>query len=824
MSNDVSSNSANSSGGGGHRRGSGLRSSANHPRYPREDLLADEEGGIPDLSLHRIVHDRAAAANEEIANSQGNNNNHQNTSKPKPTQTDEEIKQAIKEGRLGAPSLGRTQTSGDAPASQPAHGAKEAISVVNRDDQAKSEEAMMRDVVMRRSQAASAAVGAAEREILATAASTGSTRQVNERDAMVAANMVMNEKSEKVDGTTRESVTSACAPPSAGVRLNPDGTPVKSKLGPGGARPGAYAGGPGTGYGRVRSARLDTLGQAVEYSSSEEEEDSSEEEEGSSRRNRQPPPMNESDRHVVGDQPPPTMEAAADEEAPPAADFEAPVEVAPSVAANDNSSDLEKMVKKYKTILMVVGVVLVLVIIVAIVVPVVMSGGGDEEDQKNSGGVEAGPNIPPNVNVDPTLIPGVDESTWVAMFDTNSPQYKAYSWLIEDPNFDQHEDWRLRQRLALATFFYAMGGSRWGSSTWLNYNITECQWMTSGIGKICADDGTIQLLNVTKQRGFKGTLPPELSLLTNLEGMDFTDNVLGGDLSGLFDNDFDRPNFQVFWCRRCRLGGTFPSEFGQVANMQALYLDENDLTGELPSEVGLLTSLRFLEMHKNKFSGPMPTTIGSIPALKTLHLGGNQFTSMPSELGMLAAAEELYLSENAITKLPTEIGLMSQLKLLELDKNRLQGIIPTELSQLTNLERLLLNVNQFSGSIPSELGLLNKLNWLWLNENKLEGPIPTSLGQLAAMSEMVLEGNDLTLTIPSELGLLLLLKKLGLNANNLSGTLPSEIASLPQFYKLEVKHNPKLVQQLPEEFCSNNLIFLESDWCQGTTNSCCAVR
>ena len=64
--------------------------------------------------------------------------------------------------------------------------------------------------------------------------------------------------------------------------------------------------------------------------------------------------------------------------------------------------------------------------------------------------------------------------TLEALEDTGSSQSLAYDWLLQDPFLMEYEDWRIRQRYALATLYYATNGDRWKKNDyWLQYTMHE---------------------------------------------------------------------------------------------------------------------------------------------------------------------------------------------------------------------------------------------------------------------------------------------------------------------------------------------------------------
>ena len=140
------------------------------------------------------------------------------------------------------------------------------------------------------------------------------------------------------------------------------------------------------------------------------------------------------------------------------------------------------------------------------------------------------------------------------------------------------------------------------------------------------------------------------------------------------------------------LSGSIPQELGQLASLQTLLLDGNQLSGSIPQELGQLASLKILWLYNNQLSGSIPEELGQLASLKELVLNNNQLNgSIPEELGQLASLEKLWLNNN-----------------------QLSGSIPQELGQLASLQSLALSNNQLSGSIPKELGQLASLRgWFW---------------------------------------------------------------------------------------------------------------
>ncbi len=228
------------------------------------------------------------------------------------------------------------------------------------------------------------------------------------------------------------------------------------------------------------------------------------------------------------------------------------------------------------------------------------------------------------------------------------------------------------------------------------------------------------------QFGMNGEIPSELGMLSKLEDLYLTRNLLAGAI---------------------------PPELGSLSNLEGLYLSRNRLTGAIPQELGSLSNLQYLYLQDNRLDGAIPGILGNLTALQTLNLSENELSgSIPAELGGLSNLQYLYLHYNRlIGAIPPELSNLTALRHLQLTRNRLTGTIPTELISLVELRTLRLSDNQLTGNIPPELGSLSKLAQLYLSKNQLTGQIPQEFNNLTGLIDLYISGNSLTGCIPENL-------------------------------------------------------------------------
>ena len=226
---------------------------------------------------------------------------------------------------------------------------------------------------------------------------------------------------------------------------------------------------------------------------------------------------------------------------------------------------------------------------------------------------------------------------------TNNSQWKALNWIQTDSYFQKYFsssdlatnetknrtvaaaiEEKLLNRYGLATLFYSLNGDSWLSmdennteSAWLS-GLDECLWAyyscdnetnttTASSFKSNAKDGRqlsaggaqLELVD----RVTAGTLPPEVSLLSSLQGLKI----------------YQTPTNTSFGLG---IQGTLPTEIGLMTNLVALHLQNNNLVGTIPSELGMLTRLQTLSLYSNSLDaqGTVPREVCNLKIMNLQQL------------------------------------------------------------------------------------------------------------------------------------------------------------------------------------------------------------
>ena len=379
---------------------------------------------------------------------------------------------------------------------------------------------------------------------------------------------------------------------------------------------------------------------------------------------------------------------------------------------------------------------------------------------------------------------------------------------IQDGAFEDGADqlsFRVNLSLAavhrsLIAFYRATDGDNWiRNDNWDITRVPSEEELDRWVGVLLNEGFLVEL--VMRANNLSGTLPPELGNLRNLVALHLSENE---GLTGQIPSELGAlERLQVLSLSYNSLSGSIPPELGSLGKLRGLDLSHNALSGAIPPELQNLEQLRGLDLSRNSLSGTIPPQLGNLEQLRELWLHRNSLSGpIPPELGSLKGLWMLSLWGNSLSgSIPPELGNLKQLEVLDLPYNELSGPIPPELGNLTQLIILNANNNFLSGPVPPELGNLEQLLRLYLNGNSLSGPIPSEIGNLEQLQELRLHRNSLSGSIPPELGNLDQLQWLYLQNNSISGPIPPELASLEKLQELDVSDN-SLSEPIPPELAN----------------------
>ncbi|KAJ4887238.1 Leucine-rich repeat protein kinase family protein [Raphanus sativus] len=221
--------------------------------------------------------------------------------------------------------------------------------------------------------------------------------------------------------------------------------------------------------------------------------------------------------------------------------------------------------------------------------------------------------------------------------------------------------------------------------------------------------------------------------------------------------------------------GTLPPEISTLSELKTITLQRNKLSGKIPS-FAKLTSLQSIYLDSNLFDSVDPGAFAGLTSLQILSMSDNPNLSpwtFPSELSDSTSLTTVYLDNTTISGvLPDIFESFASLQNLRLSYNNVTGPLPPSLAKST-VQNLWIN-NQLSGLSGSiqVLSGMTSLSQAWLHKNQFTGPIP-DLSKSENLFDLQLRDNQLTGTVSPQLLPLGSLKNISLDNNKFQGPLPS---------------------------------------------------
>mmetsp|Transcript_3972 Transcript_3972/g.8101 ORF Transcript_3972/g.8101 Transcript_3972/m.8101 type:complete len:637 (+) Transcript_3972:989-2899(+) len=411
-----------------------------------------------------------------------------------------------------------------------------------------------------------------------------------------------------------------------------------------------------------------------------------------------------------------------------------------------------------------------------------------------------------------------------ALEDPDSPQYKAYLWLIGPAGQAKENPSRTLQRFALATLFYSTGGDEgfWTRSDgWLTA-ADECTWFRqppseNSLGGIAFEELCDNSFNVRalllRQNGLRGRIPPEIGLLESMRELDLSENSLTGTIPRL---ELMRVTFlNLLDLSSNSLEGALPiptSEdyFGELQSQSynslfELRLNDNNLNATLTDyHIASLSSLSWLDLSRNSINGEWPIDgMDQLSSLQELSLAELFFSGSIDDTIWAAwkNLESLNLQNSGLGgTIPDFIDEFSNLRTLDIsyssrrrkgNPNDFFGTIPESFATLDNLRGFWFQANRINGSFPEFLMDLTNLQFLIGTDNELSSTIPPSIANMTSLKNFEFQGNSLSGRLPTEIGLLSdgELREFKVGRNQLTGPFPTELGRLTSLARIFIQDN-----------------------------------
>ena len=236
----------------------------------------------------------------------------------------------------------------------------------------------------------------------------------------------------------------------------------------------------------------------------------------------------------------------------------------------------------------------------------------------------------------------------------------------------------------MALLYCEFNGDNWlEGDLWVS-ELHECDWYSMIGVDPCSRTEEYQIIRNYGQQ-MRGTLPPELSMISSLWEITLSDNLISGtipsDFAKLSQLDTMALSFNLFT-------GPIPDFMWEFEDMNYLDLAYNFFTGKIPDSVHLTEpNLKVLFVENNDLSGSIPSTFGSLNWHR-LHMDGNGFTgSVPADINS-AQLDELMLHNNKLTgtfpaeSFANDFGGKSKLREVTLYNNDITG----NLDEMCNLK------------------------------------------------------------------------------------------------------------------------------------------
>lgn len=197
---------------------------------------------------------------------------------------------------------------------------------------------------------------------------------------------------------------------------------------------------------------------------------------------------------------------------------------------------------------------------------------------------------------------------------SDTPQRQALEWLVSgDPTGVMPDDDTFLLRYALTVLYYSFHGPDWYSNdAWLTES-NLCAWLGVDCSVKTSYDSTGKVISKYEITGLSlgnmnlaGTIPLEISSISSLQNIDFSQNRISGTIPSSLGLDVNLVNLNL---SKNQLKGSIPETLGSLSQLESLQLNDNILEGGVLRALSLIDRIRVLRLEHNNLSGIIPTNI-----------------------------------------------------------------------------------------------------------------------------------------------------------------------------------------------------------------------
>lgn len=226
------------------------------------------------------------------------------------------------------------------------------------------------------------------------------------------------------------------------------------------------------------------------------------------------------------------------------------------------------------------------------------------------------------------------------------------------------------------------------------------------------------------------------------------------------------------------VSGTLPPDISNLTELTRFEVMNSQFSGPLPSFAGL-AQLQVLLLNRNNFTSIPADFFTGMSSLQAVDLSYNSFAAweIPASLKDCNALQNFTATQaNVIGQIPNFINAENfpSLFALQLAFNNLEGGLPASFATLT-IQILWLNGkagnSQLNGTIDV-IANMTQLAQVWLHSNQFTGSIP-DVSNFKNLWDFSVRDNQLTGVVPESLVKLPSLKVVNLTNNLLQGSMPA---------------------------------------------------